>query len=146
MTAAHTLTVHFDAGDTERVTIECHLAGPDRPCAVITCPVDHEDVTRSCVELHGATALDMCWAVDWVEQGGRDSLTTQALPPITVPIEIDYDTGVVVRSPRESDAAVCDWCGLRVVRAEHGWCHRDTGLYGCESRPACYAQVEGRPQ
>lgn len=95
MTAAHTLTVHFNTGNTERVTVECHLNGADRPCAVITCPVDHEDVSRACIREHGARAVDACWAEDWAEMG-REWIYTQALPAVSVPVHISYETGLVV--------------------------------------------------
>lgn len=96
MTPGHTLTVHFHEGDCQFITMKCHLTGPERPCAIITCPVEHEDVSHACVEAHGATAIDACWAEDWAEID-RECIDTQALRPVTFPVEIDYDTGLVLR-------------------------------------------------
>lgn len=46
MSAGHVLTVHFDEGDSEYLTLECLLSGTDRPCAVISCPRTPRDVDR----------------------------------------------------------------------------------------------------
>ena len=92
----HYLTVHFETGDQEYLTLQCGLTGPDRPCAVITCPVDHEDASRSCIAEHGATPLDECWAESWFEHGGREAINTEALEPVTIPVTVEYDTGVLV--------------------------------------------------
>lgn len=95
--AAHSVTVHFE-GETEYLVLKCHLSTSDRPCAVISCPVDHEDTGRDCIEKHGAKALDECWAESWYENGGRESLNTEALSPITIPVEIYFDDGVVAEN------------------------------------------------
>ena len=92
----HYLTVHFETGDQEYLTLQCGLTGPDRPCAVITCPVDHEDASRSCIAEHGATPLDECWAESWFEHGGREAINTEDLEPVTIPVTVEYDTGVLV--------------------------------------------------
>jgi hypothetical protein len=92
----HVLTVHFDDGECEFLTLQCNLSGSDRPCAVISCPVDHEDVDRDCIESHGAVAKDECWAVNWYENSGREGLDTQNLDPVRIPVTIEYDDGVVV--------------------------------------------------
>ena len=95
------MTVHFDAGDCEYLTLECLLDGPERPCAVIVCPIDHEDTTQECIEAHGAKAEDECWAVAWFEAGGRETLDTEDLAPVSFPVHIDFDDGVVVHNVAE---------------------------------------------
>lgn len=94
----HVLTVYFDEGETEYLGLRCQLAGTDRPCAVISCPVDHEDVSRDCIEAHGALAEDKCWAEEWYEAGGRETLNTEALEPVRIPVRIIFDDGVVVEN------------------------------------------------
>lgn len=101
-TPVHTLTVHFDEGECEYLTLECHLSGADRPCAVIDCPVDHEDVSQACIEAHGATARDACWAVEWYEAGGRETLNTEALSPVVVPVHLYFDDGIAVEDAGQS--------------------------------------------
>lgn len=96
MSGGHYLTVHFETGDQEYLTLQCRFTGPDRPCAVITCPVDHEDISRSCIAEHGATALDECWAESWFENGGREAINTEDLEPVTIPVTVEYNTGVLV--------------------------------------------------
>ena len=102
MSADHVLTVHFD-GDTEFLTLECLLTGADRPCAVISCPVDHEDVSRDCIAEHSAEGLDRCWAVEWYDAGGRESLNTDALRPVSIPVRVYYDEGVVLENAETGD-------------------------------------------
>ena len=97
-TSRHELVVYFDDGDTEVVQLRCLESGSDRPCAVIYCPVDHEDVSRECIEAHGAEARDQCWAVDWYENGGRESLNTEALMSMSIPVNVHFDDGVVVEN------------------------------------------------
>ena len=43
-------------------------------------------------------------------------------------------------------APVCDWCASPVVADDLGWCHKDTGFYGCEPEGLWdhRAQVNGR--
>jgi hypothetical protein len=91
----HVLIVHFEDGEDEWVSLRCNLTGPDRPCAVIDCPVDHEDVSRECIKEHGAEARDECWAVEWHEAGGREALNTEALEPVEIPVRVFYDAGGV---------------------------------------------------
>lgn len=93
---AHELVVTFD-GDAEYVSLVCNQEGADRPCAVIDCPVDHEDVNRACINEHGAIALDECWAVSWMDNGGRETLGADALGPVRIPVIVEWDEGVVVR-------------------------------------------------
>lgn len=93
---AHELVVTFD-GDAEYVSLVCNQEGADRPCAVIDCPVDHEDVNRACINEHGAIALDECWAVSWMDNGGRETLDADALGPVRIPVIVEWDEGVVVR-------------------------------------------------
>lgn len=125
--SAHTLTVHFDDGDSEYLSLTCNLTGPDRPCAVIDCPEDHEYLDRDCIEKHGATALDKCWAVEWFDNGGRESMNTEALAPVSFPVHIEFDDGVVVENvPPEPDAKDQEiarlerlqWFTRRLLRAE----------------------------
>src|ERR1039458_1789649 len=92
----HVLTVHFEDGETEYLTLRCQLTGSDRPCAVIHCRVDHEDVSQECVTEHGAEAIDECWAEQWYEAIGRETLNTEALEPVDIPVEVYFDDGVVV--------------------------------------------------
>ena len=98
MGSEHTLTVYFDDGETEYVGLKCNLTGADRPCAVISCPVDHEDVSRACIDDHAAIAKDECWAESWYEAGGRDGLNTEALAPVSFPVRIYFDEGVIVEN------------------------------------------------
>lgn len=99
LTALYALE-HFvkDGTAVERMTQRAryHRTGSDRPCAAITCPVDHEDVSSDCIAEHGAKAVDKCWAEEWMEQVGREALNTEALSPVTVPVHVYYDDGVVV--------------------------------------------------
>lgn len=99
MTADHELVIYW-GGDTEYVSLVCNLKGSERPCAIIDCPVDHEDVTRDCIEEHGAKALDECWAESWAEAGDRDALNIH-LSDTRIPVAIAYDEGVEVTSPHE---------------------------------------------
>lgn len=94
----HELIVHFEWGDSEYLTLRCNLTGADRPCAVINCPVDHEGVSRECIAEHGATALDKCWAELWFDACGREDLDTEALSPVSVPVHIHCDEGIVVEN------------------------------------------------
>ena len=94
----HVLTVHFDEGETEYLSLKCQLTGTDRPCAVIICQVDHEDTSSECIEAHGAEARDECWAEQWYENGGRETLNTEALAPVSIPVTVYYDEGVVVEN------------------------------------------------
>ena len=91
----HELVITWD-GEDEYVHVVCNLTGADRPCAVIECPKDHDDVTQACIEEHGAAAIDKCWAVEWEEYGGRETLDVH-LPPTHIPVTIAYDEGVLVR-------------------------------------------------
>lgn len=95
---AHVLTVHFDLGDAEYLTLECRLTGHDRPCAIISCPMDHEDVSRDCIEAHGAIARDECWAVEWFDATVREGMNTEALKAVSFPVNVFFDEGVVVEN------------------------------------------------
>jgi hypothetical protein len=60
--------------------------------------VDHEDVTRDCIEAHGAAAKDECWVEQWYEMGGRESLNTEALHTVDIPVRVIFDEGIVVEN------------------------------------------------
>ncbi len=120
--AAHVLTVHWEQGDYQYLTLKCLLTGSDRPCAIIDCPVDHEDTDRGCIEAHGAVALDKCWAQTWYEAGDRDSLDTQDLVDTVIPVTIEYDEGVVVHDAGPSLPALLS--ELRAAREALHDCRR----------------------
>jgi hypothetical protein len=92
----HVLTVHFDDGERPYLTLQCQLSGADRPCAIVVCPVDHDDATFECIEEHGAEALDECWAEQWIEASGPGGLNCEALDPVSIPVRVYYDEGVVI--------------------------------------------------
>lgn len=121
--SGHMLTVHFDEGDDERITLVCLRGGSGRPCAVITCPIDHEDVSQECIKEHGAVALNKCWAVEWFDAGGRETLNTEALRPIWFPVRIDFDDGVVV-----------DNAGFPQFVPDAAWAHKAHKAYPAEAR------------
>lgn len=94
--AEHEWVVSFADGEITFEHLVCNLSGADRPCAVIDCPADHEDVSRDCIGKHGAKALDECWAVSWEENGGRESVNTEALRDVRIPVMVSWDEGVVL--------------------------------------------------
>ena len=96
--AFHEVVVDFSGGDTTVTWVTCLLSGPERPCAVISCPVDHEDTSRACIEAHGAVALDKCWAVEWVDNSGRECLDMQYLDEVRIPVHVYFDDGVCVEN------------------------------------------------
>jgi hypothetical protein len=101
MSADHVLTIRFAGNfptDSPHLSLECLRTGADRPCAVIECPVDHEFLSHDCIAEHGAVALDKCWAVEWLEAAGPESLNTEALRPVSIPVRVSYDEGVVLEN------------------------------------------------
>ena len=101
--ADHTLVVYFD-DEKPYVGLKCNLSGADRPCAGIDCRVDHEDASRECIEAHGATVLDKCWAVEYFEASGWEGLNHESLRPVEIPVRVFYDDGVVVENVESEDA------------------------------------------
>ena len=123
MTPDHEWVLDFSDGEVVYERLVCHLAGAERPCAVIDCPVDHEDVTRDCIAEHGAVAQDECWAVSWSENGGRESVDTSSLPNVRIPVRVEWDEGVALSlDTTGTDGArlqEIERCARGVVRTAH---------------------------
>lgn len=96
----HILSVEFD-GENEWVSIRCPHHGPERPCAVIDCGVCVEDSRRECIEEHGAIGLNKCWAEEWLDAGGRETLNADGIV-LEVPVHAFFDDGVRVEAAASS--------------------------------------------
>lgn len=107
----HEVVVTFEDGDFTGTYLRCLGEGTNRACATIYCPVDHEYTSRACIDEHGAEARDECWAESWAEID-RDCLDTSDLSTIRIPVNVEYDEGVVVHEVADIGALLREALGF----------------------------------